>query len=257
MAVVDFWTGCKQARAQDAPNTQADTATKDLIWSYMVNDATPEARIRKWTKPRLRGLMIIDQSRAKFHQQFSPLLHQVGESIGLEIDVCGAIAEAGRILPLSEPDCAAAHFDFHFVITNGSWAESEWHEAQLALQGQAGELLTKLREQLATEQEGKTCRYMIRQSSEVSGQIELAVAVVDSELPIVLGKCGTYSFLHMMGLYPFDGAQPLDDAKEAKSLATFLMKQEPYGATYLLQQLYAPAVTPGMQKAEFIQTLTQ
>jgi len=227
------------------------------MWSYMVNDATPDARIRKWTKPRLRGLMIVDQSRAKFHQQFSPLLRQVGESIGVKIDVCGVVAGAGRILPSSEPECAATHFDFHFVITNGSWTESEWHEAQLALQGQAGELLTELREQLATEEKGKTCRYAIRQSSKVSGQIELGVAVIDSELPVVLGKCGTYLFLHMMGLYPFDGAHPLDDAKEADNLATFLVKREPYGATYLLRQLYAPAVSPGMQKAEFVQALPQ
>jgi hypothetical protein len=257
MAAVGFSSGCKQAHAQDGPNTQGEFATKDLIWSYMVDDATPDARIRKWMKPRLRGLMIIDQSRAKFHKQFSPLLHQVGESIGVKIDLCGAIARAGRILPPSEPDCAATHFDFHFVVTNGSWTESEWHEAQLALQGQAGELLTKLREQLATEEKGKTCRYVIRQSNEVSGQIELGVAVIDSELPIVLGTCGTYSFLHMMGLYPFDGAQPLDPAKEANSLATFLVKREAFGATYFLQQLYAPAVSPGMQKAEFIQTLPQ
>lgn len=255
MAVVGFSSGCKRAHAQDGPNTAEGSASKDLMWSYMVNDATPDARIRKWMKPRLRGLMIVDQSYAKFHQQFSPLLRQVGESIGVKIDVCGAIASAGRILPPSEPDCAATHFDFHFVITNGSWTESEWHEAQLALQGQAGELLTELRGQLATEEKGKTCRYVIRQSSEVSGQIELGVAVIDSELPIVLGKCGTYSFLHMMGLYPLDGAQPLDAAKEAQNLATFLVKQEPYGATYLLQQLYAPSVRPGMPKAEFIQTL--
>lgn len=107
------------------------------------------------------------------------------------------------------------------------------------------------------KKKGKTCRFVIRQSNDVSGQIELGVAVIDSELPIVLGKCGTYSFLHIMGLYPFDGARPLDDAKEAHSLATFLVKGEPYGATYLLRHLYAPAVNPGMRKGEFIQTLPQ
>jgi hypothetical protein len=256
MAVVGFSSGCEQAHAQDSSNASEDFA-KDLMWSYMVNDATPDARIRKWTKPRLRGLMIVDQSRAKFYQQFSPLLRQVGENIGVKIEVCRAIVEAGRILPPSGPECAATHFDFHFVITNGSWTETEWHEAQLALQGQAGELLTELREQLATEEKGKTCRYVIRQSSEVSGQIEPGVGVIDSELPIVLGKCGTCSFLHMMGLYPFDGAQPLHDAREAQNLATFLVKQEPFGATYLLRQLYAPNVRPGMPKAEFIQTLPQ
>jgi hypothetical protein len=256
MAVLGFSSGCKQAHAQDSSNASEDVA-KDLMWSYMVNDATPDARIRKWTKPRLRGLMIVDQSRAKFHQQFSPLLRQVGENIGVKIEVCRATVEAGRILPPSEPECAATHFDFHSVITNGSWTETEWHEAQLALRGQAGELLTELREQLATEQKGKTCRHVIRQSSEVSGQIELGVGVIDSALPIVLGKCGTYLFLHMMGLYPFEGAQPLDDAREAENLAAFLVKQEPFGATYLLRQLYASNVTPGMSKAEFIHTLPQ
>jgi hypothetical protein len=255
MAVVGFSSCCKRALAQDGPNPAGDPASNDLVWSYMVNDTTPDARIRKWTKTRLRGLMIVDQSRAKFHQQFSPLLHQVGESIGVRIDLCEAIVSGGQVVPSSEPDCAGPHFDFHFVITNGDWTEMEWHEAQLALQDQASALLAELRELLASEEEGKTCRSAIRQSSEVPGQIELGVAVIDSKLPIVLGKCGTYTFLNMMGLYPFDGAHPLDDAKEASSLAAFLVKREPYGATYLLQQLYAPAVSPGMQKAEFILTL--
>ena len=111
IGVGGFSSGCKRAQAQDGPNTTEVSASKDLMWSYMVNDATPDARIRKWTKPTLRGLMIVDQSRAKFHQQFSPLLHQVGESIGIKIDVCGAIVKAGRVLPLSEPGCAVTHFD--------------------------------------------------------------------------------------------------------------------------------------------------
>lgn len=77
----------------------------------------------------------------------------------------------------------------------------------------------------------------MRTNSQISNQIELTVSVIDSKQPIVLGTRGTYMFLHMLGLYPFDGAQPLDPDKEAGSMAAFLTKQTPYGGEYLLRLL--------------------
>ena len=98
---------------------------------------------------------------------------------------------------------------------------------------------------------------MLEYSHQVSNQIEHAVAIIDSKQALVVGKCGTYLFLNMLGLYPFDGVQPLDPATEAGSLAAFLVKRAPYGGAYLLQLLYSPEVKPGMRKAEFIETLPE
>jgi hypothetical protein len=253
MAVIVVSSGCDQHKSSDRLDR---SMSSDLIWSFMINDSAADARIRKWNKSELRGLMIIDQARAEFYPQFSALLHQVGEGIGIKIEICRAIVRAGEVLS-SDPGCEGVDFDFHFVITNGSWTASEWHQAQLVLQDQARELLATVRELLVTESRGKTCRYAIRTSLQIANQIELALHVIDSELPIVLGTCGTGGFLHMLGLYPFDGAQPLDPGKEAESLAEFLVKRTPYGGAYLLRLLYSPEVKPGMDKDEFVRTLPE
>ena len=217
----------------------------------------PDARIRKWTKPKLWGLMIADQQYWEFHRHFAPLLRQAGHETGIQLDVCSGTLKHGKIHTPLGPSCERASFDFYYVITNGNWTDAEWDPVQRALQGQAGEVLAKVRELLATASEGKTCRYMIRTSDEVANRIELGVAVIDSNQPLVLGTCGTYAFLHMMGLYPFDGPQPLDPNKESESLAEFLLKPTPYGGEHLLRILYSPAVEPGMQEGEFIRTLPQ
>ena len=250
--------GCERSRDGEASNQASEAISKDRIWSFMINDSTPSARIRKWNKQELRGLMIIDQNRAAFFQQFSPLVRQIGDEIDIKIDACEAIMRPGEVLPPG-PGCEWTSFDFYFVITNGTWTESEWHQVQIALQGEASKLLVDLRKVVAAVPGGEehTCRTMLEYSHQVSNQIEHAVAIIDSKQALVVGKCGTYLFLNMLGLYPFDGVQPLDPATEAGSLAAFLVKRAPYGGAYLLQLLYSPEVKPGMRKAEFIETLPE
>ena len=88
--------GCERSRDGEASNQASEAISKDRIWSFMINDSTPSARIRKWNKQELRGLMIIDQNRAAFFQQFSPLVRQIGDEIDIKIDACEAIMRPRR-----------------------------------------------------------------------------------------------------------------------------------------------------------------
>jgi hypothetical protein len=84
----------------------------------------------------------------------------------------------------------------------------------------------------------------------------LAADVIDSKEPKVLGTCATYGFLHMLGLYPFDGTRALAPSEEAESMAQFLLKQDPYGGAYLLRLLYSTSVKAGMTEIEFEKALS-
>lgn len=232
-------------------------SSQDLIWSFMVNDSEQDARIKKWSKQELRGLMIVDIERAAFYDQFSALLQQAGKNINVNIETCVTVVESAESTPPSGSGCQGNSFDFYYVITNGSWTDVQWRSVQSVLNSPAAEeVVLTLREQLATLAEGRTCRVMTRTRSPVDKEIVLAAEVVDSIQPKVLGTCATYGFLQMLGLYPFDGSQALDPDKEAESMAEFLLKQTPYGGEYLLKLLYSASVKPGMTKAEFIKTLS-
>lgn len=259
IAVITLLVGCERSQRSDAANELDEAVSGDLVWSFMISESSAIAQIRKWDQPALRGLMIIDKSRAEFYGQFSPLLGQVGDAIGLKINACEAVVDAEGVLASSEADCEGKSFDFHFVVTDGAWTDSEWHDAQDVLDDKAGGLLTNLRNEVAAAPGGEehTCRVAFSYSPRVSTRIERALVLIDSREPVVLGKCGTYLFLNMLGLYPFDGTQPLEPGKEAQSLAKFLLKQTPYGGTYLLRLLYSPKVKPGMSKAEFARALSK
>lgn len=252
--IVGLLAGCERQQENQSPNSPGPTISKDLVWSFFVSDTEPGARIRKWSKPELWGLIIVDPTRDAFYQQFAPLLRQAGEGSGVKIHVCEAIVESSELVRPYEANCGKPNYDFYLVATNGGWSGEEWQRAGTALQGQAGEMLAEVREQLATLP-GKTCRAGVRSNPQVANQIELAVSVIDSSESLVFGKCGVLVSLYMLGVQPFDGARPLELEKEAENLALFLTKRTPYGGTYLLQLLYAPSVKPGMQKDEFLGTL--
>lgn len=259
VAVVGLSSGCERQQHDQPASEAPDLISQDLIWSFMINDSAPNARIRKWTKPKLWGLMIVDQGYASFYQQFAPLLRQAGVESGIQIDVCNGTLTQGEVRKPLGPTCERASFDFYFVITDGDWTEAEWSVVQRTLQGRPGELLVDLRKVIAAVPGGEehTCRSMLGFGQQASNEIEHALAIIDSKQSLALGKCGTYLSLNMLGLYPFDGPQPLDPIVESETLAGFLLKSTPYGAEYLLKILYSPAVAPGMEKAEFLQTLPE
>ena len=250
--------GCDGSEDGHSKTLSGSGAADDLIWSYMINEISSIDRIRKWDQANLKGLMIVDESRVQFYDQFTPLMRQVGEDIGIKIDACEAVVSAGGIQPPRESSgCDGTPFDFYFVVADGTWTETEWHGAQETLDARAVELLDGIRERIATVPgEEHTCRIAFGYDPDAANRIEHAVVVMDSEQPLMLGKCGTYLFLNMLGLFPFEGPQPLDPAKEAKSLAELLLKQTPNGGTYLLKLLYSPNVKPGMSKIEFLQAVS-
>jgi len=249
-------TACEAQQTNDS--STPPKSSQDLVWSFMVNDSEQDARIKKWTKKTLHGLVIVDQDRAAFYEQFSPLLREVGKSIDVDIETCSTVVGAGAVVQSSGPKCPGAGLDFYYVITNGSWTDSHWKSVKSILNNQAAEeLVFKLREQLSTAPSGRTCRVVTRTKSEIGKDIVLAADVIDSKEPKVLGTCATYGFLHMLGLYPFDGARALAPSEEAESMAQFLLKQDPYGGVYLLRLLYSPSVKAGMTETEFEEALSE
>jgi hypothetical protein len=245
--------GCerKQESASE-PNIQE---SKELLWSFMTSDSVSQPVIKKWTKSEIRGLMIVDEENIAFYKQFSPLIHQIGQEIGVNIELCEAAMSA---LASSSYDCREAGLDFYLVVANGNWTDSQWDQVQHSLGGRAADLFSNLRRDVDAGQstEEPVCRYALAtNNTQVPGQIENAFAIIDSSQPIVFGKCGAYLFLNMLGLNPFDGRQPLNLSKEADSVAEFLLKPTPYGATFLLKLLYSPTVKPGMNKTEFVESL--
>jgi hypothetical protein len=255
-AIASLAMGCERQSVDPSPHGESDAASKDLIWSFITDDSLRDPRIHKWIKPELRGLMIIDHARADFYREFAPLAHQVGDEGGIRINICEAIVTLDESV-LPSPGCDGTSFDFYFVITDGNWTELEKDRVGKVLSADAAYLFSDLRNDIATTQRGKEniCRYVRKFNDKLAGELVGGLAIVDSKEPRFLGKCSSYLFLNMLGLYPFDGTQPLDPDKEAGNIAEFLLKRTPYGAEYLLRLLYAPAVKPGMHKPEFIQTL--
>lgn len=247
-------SGCDRPDER-ATSAEAPIDDKARLWSYLTADDGNSAKITKWEKSNLSILLVVDDSHTPvLPSQFSTLFEEFGVQIGLPLAICTATTHASASVPIFEDRaCEQKPFDLYMVVSNGAWSRNTWFVAK-------GVLATGLRRQYDTlvsslpasvENSQASCRYALKIDESTPGRIRGAVSVINSTSDIATGRCAIYMIVNMLGLMPFDGQSPLDPSSEADSLASFLLKSEPFGAAYLARALYDENILPGMTRADF------